>query len=197
MQSITALLLPRFGLTAAELDAARAQLRAQFAPEYAQLSSSMGAPVAEVWLDTILLLELAADLHEKDEMYIYSVTADKQDLAGAGFFSFLGFLDRSFRDHDYDLGRQKAQAFLTNLDQASQGKLPQLSYAPKPIHPIQPTPQGGFTAGMIPEQNRTQLYRALSKAADNILLQMGIGWLERKSIETFYLNGKIKAVLNL
>ena len=81
----------------------------------------MGVPAAEVWIDAI---------------HIYSVTADKKDLAGTGFFSFMGFLYRRFRDHDYDLGRQKAQAFLSALSQISLGKLPRLRYAPRPIHPV-------------------------------------------------------------
>lgn len=197
IQSVTASLLPRFQPSSAQLESARAQLRTQFAQEYAELSSAMGAPAADALIDAVLLLELAANLHEKDEMYIYSITSDKKDLAGAGFFSFLGFLDRSFRDHDYDLGRQKAQSFLTKLNQISAGKLPKLSYAPKPIKPIQPTPQGGFSPAMIPEQNRKELCDALSKAADNVLRQEGISWIVRKGIETFYVNGKIKKILDV
>jgi hypothetical protein len=145
----------------------------------------------------VLLFELAADLHQKDEMYIYSLTADRKDLAGAGFSSFLGFLYRNFRDHDYDLGRQKAQAFLSETCKISGGKLPSLDYKPKPIRPIQPTPVGGFIPAMIPEHNRKELYDALSGAADTILLQEGISWIVRKGIEAFYVNGKIKKILNL
>lgn len=197
VRDLTTSLLQQFRLSAATLDAARAQLRSQFAKEYGDLSSSMGASAAEVWLDTVLLLELAADLHEKDEMYIYSVAADPKDLAGGGFFAFLGFLNRSFRDHDYDLGRQKAQTFLGSLNQVSGGKLPQLKYSPKPIHPIQPTPAGGFTPQMIPKQKRQLLYKALSSAADNFLSQEGLNWAVRKGIELIYVDGKIKKALGL
>jgi predicted acylesterase/phospholipase RssA len=197
IQSVMILLLTQFRLSATNLQFARTQLRTQFAQEYGELSSSMGTQVADVWIDTVLLLELAADLHEKDEMYIYSITAAKNDLAGAGFFSFLGFLYRSFRDHDYDLGRQKAKFFLETLSQVSRGKLPQITYAPKPIHPIQPTPPDGFSPKMIPEQNRKQLCDALSKAADNMLTQQGVSWVIRKGIEAFYVNRKIKGILDL
>jgi predicted acylesterase/phospholipase RssA len=196
IQNIASLLLPQFKLSPSDLQAARTQLRAQFANEYAGLSSSIGAPAADVWIDTVLLFELAADLHEKDEMYIYSITAERKDLAGAGFSSFLGFLDRSFRDHDYDLGRQKAQSFLATLNQVSEGKLPQLIYTPKPIHPIQPTPPDGFGPEMIPEQNRKELADALSKAADNMLAQDGVNWAIRKGIETFYVDRKIRETLD-
>jgi len=197
IQSVTSLLLSQFQLGTEAIQSARSQLRTQFAAEYADLSGSKGAALADLWIDTVLLFELAADLHEKDEMYIYSVTAERKDLAGAGFSSFLGFLDRGFRDHDYDLGRQKAQSFLETVNQVSGGKLPKLIYTPKPIRSIQPTPPDGFSPKMIPEQNRKELANALSKAADNMLAQDGVSWVIRRGIETFYLNGKIKELLEL
>ena len=197
IRNVTQILLSRLQPSAVDLQAARTQLQKQFAAEYANLSALIGSSEADTWIDTVLLLELAADLHEKDEMLIYSITAEKTDLAGAGIFSFLGFLYRNFRDHDYDLGRQKSQAFLTNLQQASGGKLPQLNYTPKPIHAIQPTPPGGFTASMIPKQNRKDLYNAVAKAVDNFLEQEGLNWVVRKGIEAFYVDGKIKKMLDL
>jgi Patatin-like phospholipase len=195
LEGVTSLLLPQFFPVAADLAAARTQIRTQFSKEYAQLSAALGASTADIWIDTILLLELAAGLHEKDEMYIYSVVADRTALAGAGLFSFLGFLHRGFRDHDYDVGRQAAQAFLTNINQISQGKLPQLIFTPKTIHPIETAPPGGFTPQAIPPENRKALCHALSAAADNALSQWGIGWFGRKAVTTFFLNGKIKKML--
>jgi hypothetical protein len=194
LASVSALLLPQFEAPA-QLDAARSQLHQQFEAEYEPLASSAGKATADAWIDAILLLELAADLHEKDEMYIYSVMADHQDLAGAGFFSFQGFLDRSFRDHDYDLGRQKAQAFLGDLNHISLDKLPELNYTPKPIHPVQPTPPGGFTPAAIPQANREELCGSLTSAVDNMLAQFGVGWIVRKGIEVFLVKGKIKKQL--
>jgi Patatin-like phospholipase len=195
LQSATALLLPQLLPGTSHLDSARTQLRTQFSTEYVQLSSSFGAATADGWIDAVLLLELAADLHEKDEMYIYSIVTDRKDLAGAGLFSFLGFLDRSFRDHDYDVGRQAAQAFLGGIHHISLDKLPQLIYTPKPVRPIQPTPPGGFTPAAIPPQNREKLYSAFSAAADNVLAQFGISWIARKGIRAFFVDGKIKKML--
>lgn len=197
LRNIVATLLHTLRPDPAGLNADRAQLKSQFAAEFLEVERAKGAPAADVWLDTVLLLELAADLHLRDEMYIYSVTADKKDLAGAGLFSFFGFLDRGFREHDYDLGRKRAQEFLTTLDQASHGKLPKLHYQPKPIHPIAPTPPDGFAVGQISIANRKSVYHALSSAADNLLSQMGVGWVMRKGIETFFLDGKIKDLLGL
>jgi hypothetical protein len=194
LESASLLLLPQFEAPA-QLDAARAQLRQQFAGEYQPLASQAGTRTADAWIDAILLLELAADLHEKDEMYIYSVTADHRDLAGAGFFSFQGFLDRNFRDHDYDLGRQKAQAFLGDLHRISLNQLPQLRYTPKPIHPIPPTPPGGFTPAQIPPSIREELCGSLTGAVDTMLAQLGVGWMVRKGIEFLVVKRKIKKQL--
>jgi len=198
IQGVVSMLLSQFRLKAEDLAKARNQLRAQFDSEYRELASTNGAPAADVWIDAVLLFELAADLHEKDEMYIYSITTDRKDLAGAGFSSFLGFLERAFRDHDYDLGREKAIAFLKNVKDMSQGKLPELQYSPQePIRPVEPTPAGGFTAEMIPEESRKRLVDALSAAADNLLEQEKVSWVIRKSLESLYLNRKIKDALDL
>jgi hypothetical protein len=193
-QPVTTLLLSKLAPSAAALSAARAQLRTQYERDYNMLALTTQA-AADAWIDAVLVLELAANLHDKDEMYIYSVAADRRDLAGAGLFAFLGFLYRPFRDHDYDLGRQKAQAFLTTTSPG--GHLPPLRYTPKRIRSIQPTPQGGFTTAMIPEADRRDLYNALSDAADNILTQEGLSWVIRKTVETVYVNPKIKLLLGL
>lgn len=197
LKGVTSNLLPYLQPSTTRLQFARIRLQKQFAAEYHDLSASLGAPLADVWIDIVLLLELAANLHEKDEMQIFSITTDRKDLAGAGFFSFLGFLDLGFRQHDYDLGREKAQSSLNDLKQISGGKLPDLIWQPKPINPVQKTPPNGFTPEMIPEQNRKDLYQALSNAADNMLAQDGVSWVVRKGIETFYLNGKIKNILGM
>lgn len=48
------------------------------------------APATEkAWIDSILVLETAAELNLKDEMYIYGITATNQELAGGGMFAFL------------------------------------------------------------------------------------------------------------
>lgn len=190
-------LLPQFGLDANELAAARDQLREQFKGDYLSLQTAQGQSAADTWIDSLLVLELAADLHEKDEMYIYSVTASKRELAGSGLFSFFGFLSREFRDHDYDVGRQKTQGLLANLAQASGGRLPRLSYVPQPIRPITATPREGFTPAMIPKANRQALLKALSGSIDRLLEEIGVAWLVRKSVEFTYINRKLKALLGL
>ena len=41
-----------------------------------------------------------------------TMTRVKNDLASAPFSGFAGFVDKSFRQHDYHLGRQNCQTFL-------------------------------------------------------------------------------------
>ena len=72
----------------------------------------MPLPERRLGIDSILVLETAAELNLKDEMYIYGITATNQELAGGGMFAFVGFFDLILRQHDYNLGRQKARAFL-------------------------------------------------------------------------------------
>ncbi|XXX72467.1 patatin-like phospholipase family protein [Sorangium sp. So ce134] len=76
-------------------------------------AARLGAEAAEVWLMAILLLERAAGLEGKDEMTIYTITAEVAQLAGGRLFSFAGFIDESLRQHDYALGRQRARDWLT------------------------------------------------------------------------------------
>src|SRR5262249_19882618 len=70
--------------------AAWQRVKTQWSDEYNALQSSRGADVADVWIDTILLLETAAGLGAKDEMVIYGITAEESELAGADAFAFLG-----------------------------------------------------------------------------------------------------------
>lgn len=90
------------------IDDARDRLKQQFQKEY----NALAAGVRDAWIDAILTLERAADLGETDEMTIYSITANESELASSDLMAFAGFIDRSYREHDYELGREKAQAFL-------------------------------------------------------------------------------------
>jgi hypothetical protein len=50
-------------------------------------------------------------------MKIVAVTADAQkELAGSGFAAFVGFFKKSFRQHDYWVGRMKTRTYLQRSD---------------------------------------------------------------------------------
>jgi hypothetical protein len=90
------------------------RLKIQYAALYNQVSAA-GRDVAEAWVNSILTLEAAAKLQTRDRMNILAVTAEgKQELAGSGLSSFVGFFSRKFREHDYVVGRNKARQYLGN-----------------------------------------------------------------------------------
>ena len=91
---------------------ATTRLRSQYADEVALLESSGRSGAAEAFVASMVAFEAAAGLGARDMMKIYGVTAKDSELAGAGVQAFLGFFDRRYRDHDYDVGRAHARAFL-------------------------------------------------------------------------------------
>ena len=104
-------------------DDARARLRQQFKKESTELLKI--APATEkAWIDSILILETAARLNLKDEMYIYGITATNRELAGGGMFAFLGFFDLTLRQHDYNLGRKRPRLSRSTPETASPSELP-------------------------------------------------------------------------
>jgi hypothetical protein len=108
-----------------------ARLQHQFQTEYNALRASKGQQAADTWIDSVLAFETAAQLGPKDEMHIYGITAEQQELASFELTAFAGFFERSYREHDYDVGRTKAQAFLSNP-----GLLGPIRYQPETIRPI-------------------------------------------------------------
>jgi hypothetical protein len=115
----------------ANLKAARTQLRQQYATEYARLGEQ--AVVADAWLDAVLVLELAARLHEKEEMLIYDFVAVPEKLASNGLLAFAGFFDVRYRKHDYDYGRSVAQEQLAKYTAQPGSVFSNLRWTPKAV----------------------------------------------------------------
>jgi hypothetical protein len=197
-EALTSVLLKRLVSGEDSTDEARTQLRAQFRTEYDELVNTpgLGKDGADVWIDAVLVLELAANLHEKDEMYIYTATASSQELAGAQLMAFLGFLDQDYRQHDYDVGRTKAQELLSSLGARDSGPLPVLRYTPQPIRAIDPALAGSKITD-APIQKRKALRDRLKNRADIILKEANLPMILRGPLELFYVNGKISELLGL
>ncbi len=88
------------------------RLRTQYAKLYQEVAA-LGPDQAEAWLNSILTLEAAANLQTRDRMNILAVMANgREELAGAGIFSFAGFFSVKYREHDYTVGRIKAREYL-------------------------------------------------------------------------------------
>lgn len=198
IEPVASIFLRQFFLVDADLQAARTQLRAQFGTEYMELvnTNGVGQEGADAWIDAILVFEMAADLHEKDEMYIYTVTADDQELAGAQLMAFLGFLDQDYRQHDYDVGRTKAQQLLTAAIAQENGPLSILRYTPQPVRPIDPK-LAGIKITEAPLEKRKALRDRLRNRANLMLKESDLPIIMREPFELFYVNGKINDLLGL
>jgi hypothetical protein len=99
-------------------DATLARLRHQYHQLYEHLMKvDNGSQLAQTFLSGIAALEAAAQLHDRDAMNIIAVLANgPKELAGSGIFAFVGFFSERFREHDYWVGRKKAQAYLSRQD---------------------------------------------------------------------------------
>jgi hypothetical protein len=179
-----------------------AQLRIsrQYAEEMTQLANIPGAQAA--FRDSMLAFETAAGLGERDVMKIYGVTATDAQLAGAGLQAFLGFFDQQFRDHDYDVGRKHAQAFLTNSHIGDAGEIGPIRFTPGTIRYINDKLDGlklatvqadysddldGFETGMkarvdkmLDETISKVIKRDAAKFAAHGVLTLLFDWLVKK-----------------
>lgn len=166
---------------------ARARLKKQFATEY----GSLPAATRDVWIDAILTLEEAADMGERDEMKIVSITASDAELAGADLFAFGGFFDFKYRKHDYDVGRDKAQRFLTNAC-----PLGVLKFQAEPIDPIDPS-LNNLKLEQMEEQVRKDFYDRLKDRVLTIMEAIGMNYVTREAVYHGFLASRIKQCLKL
>jgi hypothetical protein len=178
----------------ANLDAARLRLRRQYATEYAQLSAQ--AAVADAWLDTVLVLELVARLHDKEEMLIYDFVAAPEQLASNGLLAFEGFFDVSYRKHDYDYGRSTGQQQLAKYKAQPGSVFSNLHWTPKPIDPIDPS-LNNIQMEQVDEIKRQEVYDQIRDAADELLRELSVNLLVRKALLLFFVDGQVKKLLAL
>jgi hypothetical protein len=143
---------PPTGVRDETVDDARARLRQQFKNESKELLK-ISTATEKAWIDSILVLETSAELNLKDEMYIYGITATNQELAGGGMFAFLGFFDLTLRQHDYNLGRQKARAFLAQHRYRTPEDAAGSDEPPPDIGPIRYNPTDSIPEIPVPQRN--------------------------------------------
>lgn len=178
----------------ANLDAARTQLRQQYGVEYARFSGE--AVVANAWLDTVLVLELAARLHEKEEMLIYDFVAVPEQLAGNGLLAFAGFFDVAYRKHDYDYGRSVAQQQFAQYKTQPKSIFSNLHWVPKSIDPIDQN-LNNIQMAQVDKTKREKVYDQIHEAADNLLQELKLNVCIRKPLMWFFIDGQIKKLLAL
>jgi hypothetical protein len=178
----------------ANLSAARSQLREQYAAEYAKLSGQ--AVVADAWLDAVLVLELAAGLHEKEEMLIYDFVAVPEQLASNGLLAFAGFFDVSYRKHDYDYGRSVAQQQLAKYKLQPGSVFSNLHWTPKSIDPIDQS-LNDLQIAQVDKSKRQKVYDQISSAANDLLEELNVDAILRKPLMWFFIEGQVKKLLAL
>jgi predicted acylesterase/phospholipase RssA len=116
------------------VEAAKERISKQFSKWIGELSGDEIA--SNAYRDAVLAFETAAGLGARDQMTIYGITATDSQLTGGGLEAFLGFFDRRFRDHDYDVGRSHARAILTNPALGLPDALGPIRYTGSAIDPI-------------------------------------------------------------
>jgi len=93
------------------------RLREQYSSKYQEVAATAGHDSAEAFIGAIATLEAAAHLEYRDKMKIVAVIANSQvELAGSGLAAFVGFFKKSFRQHDYWVGRVKTRKYLQRTD---------------------------------------------------------------------------------
>jgi len=177
-----------------DLNAARTQLRQQYAREYAQFSGQTA--LADAWLDTVLVLERAARLHEKEEMLIYDFVAEPKLLASSGLMAFAGFFDVSYRKHDYDYGRSVGQLQLSEYQKLPNSVFFNLHWTPKPIDPIDQK-LNGIQMAQVDKTKRQKVYEQIKAAANELLQELDVNAAIRTALMWFYVQGQIKKMLAL
>ncbi len=192
-----ALLAQFFGVgtpaATANLEAARTQLRVQYAKEYAALTDHA---TADAWLDSVLVLELAAGLHEKEEMLIYDFVADTSKLAGNGLDAFEGFFDEQYRKHDYDYGRSVAQQKLKEYKSQASGIFSDLHWTPKPIDAIDPN-LNRVDFSQVNKAKREQVKSQIDSGVNSLLQELNVDGAVRKVIELAFIDGRVRKLLAL
>lgn len=180
------------------IEQARQRLKQQFGREYDVLTTSASSGVADIWIDSILALETAADLGERDEMVIYGITASEAELAGSQLEAFVGFFEQEYRDHDYDVGRTKAREFLQNTSGVlgTHGNLPAINYVPKPINPINHD-LDGLTLTDVPRDLRDTVKSRLDDRANDLLEELNVAWPVREAIKLAFIDPQLKKILAL
>jgi len=178
----------------ANLNAARTQLRQQYAAEYARFGGQ--AVIADAWLDTVLVLELAARLHEKEEMLIYDFVAVPEQLASNGLLAFAGFFDVSYRKHDYDYGRSVAQQQLAKYKAQPGSVFSNLHWTPKPIDPIDQN-LNNVQMAQVDKTKRQKVYDQIRDAANELLEELDVTVFIPKPLMWFFIEEQIKKLLAL
>jgi hypothetical protein len=202
LQPASAALLPvLYRHDTAAIATERNRLRILFADDIAEIETKLGADgpqAASVWLDSMLAFERAAELDDKDEMKIYGITATSDELASDLISSFGGFFERSFREHDYIVGREKARAFLDGQapGKAQAGEIGPIHYAKPPAIPPRQN-LGKTQLKDLPRKQREELRERLLARASESLKELHVPGIAIAPLRIFVLRPMLNKPLGL
>lgn len=185
----------------AVLDGELRRLRDSFGEEV-QALQARGEHAIGVWLRSILVLEAAAGLCDRDHMRVYTITADEGNLAGEQFHAFGGFFSEMLRRNDYELGRKMARQWLERHSVPAGGATPNIGPIrlpdPEPVE-FDPALSAKTVRDVNPEDTRRfrdQVLSRLNLAMDAMTkdkwwhvfaapIRMGVrgivrGWIDRQ-----------------
>ncbi len=179
---------------------ALARIGGQYKKEMADLAGIPSGPAA--FCDSMLAFESAAGLGARDLMTIYGITATSSELAGAGLQAFLGFFDQKYRDHDYDVGRDHAQAVL--LGGAVQSEIPpdETGATPRtPLGPLRFTPSpiraidhslDGLCLYQVSEADLAQFKKGMETRVDQMIKKLGLAAMVLDPVANLIVSSIIK-----
>jgi hypothetical protein len=185
------LLAALFGKTSGiqnEINENRTRLKILYADELSLLSED----ARDVLIDSILTLEKAANLADKDEMKILGITAKDTELASSDMFAFAGFIDLRYRKHDYDVGRKKAQEFLLN----PLCPLGRINFTPEKIDPIDESLNNMKLEGM-PKNIREQMCDRFGERINETFQTAGLNGAIRFAVMNLVVKPRLRKFLKL
>ncbi len=195
------LLPPLFNRDEVAQGSAWNRLCQQFHKEYQELVGFYKGDdkAAKTWIDSILAFETAADLGDKDEMFIYGITATQDELASSKFESFLGFFDQKFRDHDYDVGRNRARDIIECINAKNEPLGPIRYHPPKDRSDIRPIDRSldGIELSEVSRDLRKRFKDRLTDRAHDLLAELGVSFVLREGIDLGFISPQLNKLLAL
>jgi predicted acylesterase/phospholipase RssA len=162
--------------------------------DYRRLSSdpNVGGAGADAWINAVAAARGA--LGTLDFMRVDTIIAKPSELSGGALEAFAGFFDESYRQHDYDMGRVKAQQVLTGGN-CYLGAL--RGYAPAPVVPP-PAPDPKIDPSKLDQSLRVRFRDRLRSGIKDLLSQSGkTNAIERWIADVFIVKGMLNSWLQL
>lgn len=185
-----------------ERDAALHRLQTQYSSEYNALGG--GANGAE-FIKAVAVLERLLGVSNYDIMKVYSISASNEELAGSALMAFAGFFDQTYRQHDYDMGRLKAQEVIAELNRNAVAAPPEAQPSLGPINYTAdanalPRPNPSLNCVDLHQLSSSQRKSLKAQVQDRVntaLEELNVNYVERAAIIDLVVSSKLNDVFGL